>query len=174
MSAGGDRETLATADALAQELDDSDLSELAKITRGVSLKARDYVVNNARRHFIKQKWLKFFENKKAKIYYHYACHTMNVLNFKHTESYLKQFDGEMWLSMVEKPLYLNLKYLPDNTKKWIEKFVENDSIISHLWSDKFNDTYCKEFLKYIYFLEEHRGPIPQEIDTLFINLAREL
>ena len=62
MSAGGDRETLATADALAQELDDSDLSELAKITRGVSLRARDYVVNNARRHFIKQKWLKFFEN----------------------------------------------------------------------------------------------------------------
>ena len=62
MSAGGDKETLATADALAGELDDSDMSELAKITRGVSLRARDYVVNNARRHFIKQKWLKFFEN----------------------------------------------------------------------------------------------------------------
>ncbi len=34
MPAGGDKETLATADALAEELDDSDLSELAKITRG--------------------------------------------------------------------------------------------------------------------------------------------
>jgi amidase len=62
MSAGGDKETLAMADTLAAELDDSDMSELAKITRGVSLRARDYVVNNARRHFIKQKWSKFFEN----------------------------------------------------------------------------------------------------------------
>ena len=120
------------------------------------------------------KWLKFFENKKAKIYYHYACHTMNVLNFEQTDRYLKQFEGEMWLSMVEKPLYLNLKYLPDNTKKWIETFIENDSIISHLWSDEFNETHCKEFLKYIYFLEEHRGFIPKEIDLIFNSLVKEL
>ena len=61
MSAGADKETLATADALALDLKDSDFSELAKIARGTSLR-RDYVVNNARRHFIKQKWQKFFEN----------------------------------------------------------------------------------------------------------------
>ena len=61
MSAGADKETLASIDALALDLKDDDFSELAKIARGTSLRARDYVVNNARRHFIKQKWQKFFD-----------------------------------------------------------------------------------------------------------------
>ena len=60
MSAGGDKETLASVDTLALDLKDEDFSELAKIARGTSLRARDYVVNNARRHFIKQKWQSFF------------------------------------------------------------------------------------------------------------------
>lgn len=120
------------------------------------------------------KWLNFFEDKKATIYYHYACHIMNVFNYETTYKYLKKFPGEMYLSMVESPEYLNLKYLPDNTKKHIEANIQNDSIKSHLWSDTFNITHCNDFLKYIYFLEEHRKTIPLEIDKIFHLLVDEL
>ena len=120
------------------------------------------------------KWLKFFENKKATIYYHYACHIMNVFNYDSTFEYLSQFDGEMYLSMVERPKYLNLKYLPEQTKKWIEKQITNKSIKSHLWSDKFDNKNVNDFLKYIYFLEEHRNTIPKEIENIFDAIVGEL
>jgi len=120
------------------------------------------------------KWLNFFENKKATIYYHYACHIMNVFNYESTYKYLKKFEGDMWLSMVEKPNYLSLKYLPDNTKKFIENRIENKSIISHLWSDNFNEKHCNDFIKYIYFLEQHRSDMPIEIEEIFKCLVREL
>lgn len=120
------------------------------------------------------KWLKFFENKKATIYYHYACHIMNVFNYDSTFEYLSQFEGEMYLSMVERPEYLNLKYLPEQTKEWIEKQITNESIKSHLWSDKFDNKNVNDFLKYIYFLEEHRSTIPKEIENIFDAIVREL
>ena len=120
------------------------------------------------------KWLNFFENKKATIYYHYACHVMNVFNYDPTFEYLSQFEGEMYLSMVEKPKYLNLKYLPERTKEWMENQITNESIKSHLWSDKFDNENVNDFLKYIYFLEEHRKTIPKEIDNIFNAIVREL
>jgi len=76
--------------------------------------------------------------------------------------------------MFETPPYLNLKYLPDNTKKCIEVNIQNDSIKSHLWSDSFNIKHCNDFLKYIYFLETHRKTIPVEIDNIFNMIVREL
>ena len=120
------------------------------------------------------KWLDFFKDKKATIYYHYACHIMNVLNYDATSEYLSQFDGEMYLSMVESPKYLNLKYTPEKTKEWIQNQITNESIKSHLWSDKFDNDSVNNFLKYIYFLEEHRKNIPDEIDKIFNSIVREM
>ncbi len=120
------------------------------------------------------KWLIFLENKKRKIFYHYMCGIMNVFDFENTNEYLKQFDGHVWIEMIEEPSYLNLKYLPDKTKKWILEQIENDVIEFHLWSGDYDENHCVNFLKYIFFLESHRGKLPLNIVKISDNLIKEM
>ena len=62
MLAGAPQETFETLEKLNAALDPSDMSELAKVARGSVLKYSDWVVINAMRQNMRQKWRKFFDN----------------------------------------------------------------------------------------------------------------
>ena len=62
MLAGSPKETLDNIDEIAKTVKDDDMSSMAKTARGASLLARDWVVVNARRQFMRQQWRAFFRN----------------------------------------------------------------------------------------------------------------
>ena len=62
MLAGSPKATLDNIDEIAKTVKDDDMSSMAKTARGASLLARDWVVVNARRQFMRQQWRAFFRN----------------------------------------------------------------------------------------------------------------
>ncbi len=62
MMAGSPQGTLKKLDKIAKTLKHDDMSSIAKIARGASLLARDWVVANAKRQFMRQHWRVFFES----------------------------------------------------------------------------------------------------------------
>jgi amidase len=60
MLAGAPEETLQQLDQLAKEVEDDDMSSLAKTARGASIMYRDWVVVNAKRQYMRQQWKEFF------------------------------------------------------------------------------------------------------------------
>lgn len=112
-----------------------------------------------------RKWLDFLKDKNTTIYYHYVVHIMNVLNYEKSMNFLKNFRGEVWLSMVHSPKYLNLNILPDEIKQYISNKIQSKSIINHMMSGQYDKTQCDDFLKYIFFLE-NRMNVPKEISII--------
>mgnify|MGYP001428009991 FL=1 len=78
MLAGSPKETFETLAKLNESLDPNDLSELAKVARGSVLKHADWVLVNAIRQNMRQKWREFF-NKFDVI----LCPTCITPAFKH-------------------------------------------------------------------------------------------
>ncbi len=62
MIAGAPQKTLNQVDEIAKTIEDDDMSSMAKTARGASLLARDWIVVNAKRQFMRQQWRAFFEN----------------------------------------------------------------------------------------------------------------
>ena len=81
MLAGSPKETFETLAKLNESLDPNDLSELAKVARGSVLKHADWVLVNAMRQNMRQKWREFF-NKFDVI----LCPTCITPAFKHNHS----------------------------------------------------------------------------------------
>ena len=81
MLAGSPKETFETLAKLNESLDPNDVSELAKVARGSVLKHADWVLVNAIRQNMRQKWREFF-NKFDVI----LCPTCITPAFKHNHS----------------------------------------------------------------------------------------
>jgi len=81
MLAGSPKETFETLAKLNESLDPNDVSELAKVARGSVLKHADWVLVNAMRQNMRQKWREFF-NKFDVI----LCPTCITPAFKHNHS----------------------------------------------------------------------------------------
>ena len=81
MLAGSPKETFETLAKLNESLDPNDLSELAKVARGSVLKHADWVLVNAMRQNMRQKWREFF--KKFDVI---LCPTCITPAFKHNHS----------------------------------------------------------------------------------------
>ena len=78
MLAGSPKETFEMLEKLNEGLDSEDMSELAKVARGSVLKYSDWVVINAMRQNMRQKWREFFGN-----YDVILCPTSITPAFKH-------------------------------------------------------------------------------------------
>ena len=81
MLAGSPKETFETLAKLNESLDPNDVSELAKVARGSVLKHADWVLVNAMRQNMRQKWREFF-NKFDVI----LCPTCITPAFKHNHN----------------------------------------------------------------------------------------
>ena len=81
MLAGSPKETFETLAKLNESLDPNDVSELAKVARGSVLKHADWVLVNAMRQNMRQKWREFF-NKYDVI----LCPTCITPAFKHNHN----------------------------------------------------------------------------------------
>ena len=81
MLAGSPKETFETLAKLNESLDPNDISELAKVARGSVLKHADWVLVNAMRQNMRQKWREFF-NKFDVI----LCPTCITPAFKHNHN----------------------------------------------------------------------------------------
>ena len=81
MLAGSPKETFETLAKLNESLDPNDMSELAKVARGSVLKHADWVLVNAMRQNMRQKWREFF-NKFDVI----LCPTCITPAFKHNHN----------------------------------------------------------------------------------------
>ena len=81
MLAGSPQETFETLAKLNEDLDPNDMSELAKVARGSVLKYSDWVVVNAMRQNMRQKWREFFRN-----YDVILCPTSITPAFKHNHN----------------------------------------------------------------------------------------
>ena len=81
MLAGSPKETFETLAKLNESLDPNDVSELAKVARGSVLKHADWVLVNAMRQNMRQKWREFF-NKFDVI----LCPTCITTAFKHNHN----------------------------------------------------------------------------------------
>ena len=81
MLAGSPQETFETLAKLSEGLDPNDTSELAKVARGSVLKYSDWVVVNAMRQNMRQKWREFFKN-----YDVILCPTSITPAFKHNHN----------------------------------------------------------------------------------------
>ena len=81
MLAGSPKETFETLAKLNESLDPNDVSELAKVARGSVLKHADWVLVNAMRQSMRQKWREFF-NKFDVI----LCPTCITPAFKHNHN----------------------------------------------------------------------------------------
>ena len=81
MLAGSPKETFETLAKLNESLDPYDMSELAKVARGSVLKHADWVIVNAMRQNMRQKWREFF-NKFDVI----LCPTCITPAFKHNHN----------------------------------------------------------------------------------------
>ena len=81
MLAGSPKETFETLAKLNESLDPNDMSELAKVARGSVLKHADWVIVNAMRQNMRQKWREFF-NKFDVI----LCPTCITPAFKHNHN----------------------------------------------------------------------------------------
>ena len=81
MLAGSPKETFETLAKLNESLDPNDVSELAKVARGSVLKHADWVLVNALRQNMRQKWREFF-NKFDVI----LCPTCITPAFKHNHN----------------------------------------------------------------------------------------
>ena len=81
MLAGSPKETFETLAKLNESLDPNDMSELAKVARGSVLKHVDWVLVNAMRQNMRQKWREFF-NKFDVI----LCPTCITPAFKHNHN----------------------------------------------------------------------------------------
>ena len=81
MLAGSPKETFETLAKLNESLDPNDMSELAKVARGSVLKHADWVLVNALRQNMRQKWREFF-NKFDVI----LCPTCITTAFKHNHN----------------------------------------------------------------------------------------
>ena len=81
MLAGSPKETFETLAKLNESLDPNDVSELAKVARGSVLKHADWVIVNAMRQNMRQKWREFF-NKFDVI----LCPTCITPAFKHNHN----------------------------------------------------------------------------------------
>ena len=81
MLAGSPKETFETLAKLNESLDPNDVSELAKVARGSVLKHADWVLVNATRQNMRQKWREFF-NKFDVI----LCPTCITPAFKHNHN----------------------------------------------------------------------------------------
>ena len=81
MLAGSPKETFETLAKLNESLDPYDMSELAKVDRGSVLKHADWVIVNAMRQNMRQKWREFF-NKFDVI----LCPTCITPAFKHNHN----------------------------------------------------------------------------------------
>ena len=81
MLAGSPKETFETLAKLNESLDPNDMSELAKVARGSVLKHVDWVLVNAMRQNMRQKWREFF-NKFDVI----LCPTCITTAFKHNHN----------------------------------------------------------------------------------------
>ena len=81
MLAGSPKETFETLAKLNESLDPNDISELAKVARGSVLKHADWVLVNAMRQNMRQKWREFF-NKFDVI----LCPTCITSAFKHNHN----------------------------------------------------------------------------------------
>jgi len=81
MLAGSPQETFETLAKLNEGLDPNDMSELAKVARGSVLKHADWVVVNAMRQNMRQKWREFF-----KTYDVILCPTSITPAFKHNHN----------------------------------------------------------------------------------------
>ena len=81
MLAGSPQETFETLAKLNEDLDPNDMSELAKVARGSVLKYSDWVVVNAMRQNMRQKWREFFKN-----YDVILCPTSITAAFKHNHN----------------------------------------------------------------------------------------
>ena len=79
--AGSPQETFETLAKLNEDLDPNDMSELAKVARGSVLKHADWVVVNAMRQNMRQKWREFF-----KTYDVILCPTSITPAFKHNHN----------------------------------------------------------------------------------------
>jgi amidase len=78
MLAGSPKETFEMLEKLNEGLDSEDMSELAKVARGSVLKYSDWVVINAMRQNMRQKWREFFGNYDVVL-----CPTSITPAFKH-------------------------------------------------------------------------------------------
>ena len=78
MLAGSPKETFEMLEKLNEGLNPEDMSELAKVARGSVLKYSDWVVINAMRQNMRQKWREFFGN-----YDVILCPTSITPAFKH-------------------------------------------------------------------------------------------
>ena len=81
MLAGSPKETFETLAKLNEGLDPNDMSELAKVARGSVLKYSDWVVVNAMRQNMRQKWRGFFKK-----YDVILCPTSITPAFKHNHN----------------------------------------------------------------------------------------
>ena len=81
MLAGSPQETFETLAKLNEGFDPNDMSELAKVARGSVLKHADWVVVNAMRQNMRQKWREFFKS-----YDVILCPTSITSAFKHNHN----------------------------------------------------------------------------------------
>ena len=93
------QETFETLAKLNEGLDPNDMSELAKVARGSVLKHADWVVLNAMRQNMRQKWREFF-----KTYDVILCPTSITPAFKHNHNpvHERKLSFMNWIMVVLK------------------------------------------------------------------------
>ena len=122
------------------------------------------------------KWLNFLKPKNSRLSFHYVFHNLNVLNTVKTVKWLNQFDyGKVEFTALYEPKYLDIKYLPDQTKELIMNELEDSlaksSIISHMKSGTYDKEQCTNFINYTNFLE-NRKQLPPESEIIYDSVMQ--
>jgi len=122
-------------------------------------------------------WMNYISNHKnpeSKFRYHFVVHTMNVLNLQKTYDYLTQWGCKYFdLSMLHRPKYLNIAYLPNATKNWILDQVKGQRyeqhIKLHLSKKEYDEKHIDDFFIFSDFIEQRRNNLPIEIEKIYMK-----
>ena len=122
-------------------------------------------------------WMDYISNHKnpeSKFRYHFVVHIMNVLNLQKTYDYLTQWGCKYFdLSMLHRPKYLNIAYLPNATKDWILDRVKGQRyeqhIKLHLSKKEYDEKHIDDFFIFSDFIEQRRNKLPIEIEEIYMK-----
>ncbi len=149
-----------------------------------------------------KKWQEIQTNRII-ISFSFVCNAMNVLNVEKTYNWIREMGVDEsqydWYNKMMKapkwdfivmaidrlyfPEYIDIRYLPDETKKLIHKHYEKmgpldgkikEKILSWMDSGETNNDRAKDFLTYCDFLEARRMILPQETEVIYNSVMRNI
>ena len=124
------------------------------------------------------------EHDHIDIKFNFVVHSLNILNLKSTVDYLISLGFVINVDHVKEeifevdflkdPEYINLSYLPERTKKFVEGQLnfslngKRDMIVDFMYSNDHDKSIMEKFLKYCMFLEQ-RKPLPAQCEFMVSN-----